>query len=96
MSDDAAPLSVDTAVYKTLLESTQAIPWRIDWEAMRFSYIGPQIERLLIERDQIVAAWKKAHPDTNAYEDRDLELISEIVISIDDQVKAVTKALRKK
>lgn len=47
MSDDAAPLSVDTAVYKTLLESTQAIPWRIDWEEMRFSYIGPQIERLL-------------------------------------------------
>lgn len=47
MSDDAAPLSVDTAVYKTLLESTQAIPWRIDLETMRFSYIGPQVERLL-------------------------------------------------
>jgi len=47
MSDDAAPFSVDTAVYKTLLESTQAIPWRIDLKTMRFSYIGPQIERLL-------------------------------------------------
>lgn len=37
----------DTAVYKTLLESTKAIPWRIDWATLRFSYIGPQIEALL-------------------------------------------------
>lgn len=34
-------------VYKTLLESTQAIPWKIDWASMRFAYIGPQIETLL-------------------------------------------------
>lgn len=37
----------DSAVYKTLLESTKAIPWRIDWATKRFTYIGPQIERLL-------------------------------------------------
>mgnify|MGYP005749263117 FL=1 len=35
------------AFYKTLLESTKAIPWRIDWESMKFTYIGPQIEELL-------------------------------------------------
>ncbi len=33
--------------YKTLLESTKAIPWKIDWTTMQFSYIGPQIEGLL-------------------------------------------------
>ena len=33
--------------YKTLLESTKAIPWKIDWTTMKFSYIGPQIEGLL-------------------------------------------------
>ncbi|WP_341677508.1 sensor domain-containing diguanylate cyclase [Niveibacterium sp. SC-1] len=33
--------------YKTLLESTQAIPWKIDWSSMRFAYVGPQIEPLL-------------------------------------------------
>jgi len=38
---------VDGAVYKTLLESTKAIPWKIDWSTMRFAYIGPQIEQLL-------------------------------------------------
>ena len=37
----------DNAVYKTLLESTRAIPWRIDWKTMKFTYIGPQIEALL-------------------------------------------------
>lgn len=37
----------EPAVYKTLLESTKAIPWQIDWATMRFSYIGPQIEALL-------------------------------------------------
>lgn len=37
----------DSAVYKTLLESTKAIPWKIDWNTMKFVYIGPQIQDLL-------------------------------------------------
>ncbi|MVW74257.1 sensor domain-containing diguanylate cyclase [Pseudomonas xionganensis] len=37
----------DSSVYKTLLESTKAIPWKIDWATMTFAYIGPQIETLL-------------------------------------------------
>lgn len=40
-------LATDGAVYKTLLESTRAIPWKIDWATMRFAYIGPQIGDLL-------------------------------------------------
>jgi PAS domain S-box-containing protein len=40
-------VETDSAVYKTLLESTKAIPWKIDWSTLKFSYIGPQIERLL-------------------------------------------------
>ena len=39
-------IETDSDVYKTLLESTKAIPWRIDWKTMTFSYIGPQIEAL--------------------------------------------------
>lgn len=41
------PIQADEAVYKTLLESTKAIPWKIDWKTMTFAYIGPQIEELL-------------------------------------------------
>lgn len=47
MSKDENPIETDSAVYKTLLESTKAIPWRIDWATKRFTYIGPQIEKLL-------------------------------------------------
>lgn len=44
---EKAEMVEDSAVYKTLLESTKAIPWRIDWNTMEFTYIGPQIEELL-------------------------------------------------
>ena len=37
------PSQPDSDVYKTLLESTKVISWRIDWQTMTFSYIGPQI-----------------------------------------------------
>ena len=37
----------DSAFYRTLLESTRAIPWKIDWATATFAYIGPQIEELL-------------------------------------------------
>jgi|GEM_PF-3561596 len=47
MTDMAAEMEADGAVYKTLLESTKAIPWKLDWGSMSFSYIGPQIESLL-------------------------------------------------
>ena len=44
---DASELVHDSAVYRNLLESTKAIPWKIDWATMKFAYIGPQIEALL-------------------------------------------------
>ncbi len=57
----------DPAVYKTLLESTKAIPWKIDWKTMKFAYIGPQIEQLLgwtQDSWQSVEDWAtRMHPD---------------------------------
>ncbi|MES2637591.1 MAG: sensor domain-containing diguanylate cyclase [Pseudomonadota bacterium] len=47
MTDAILSNELSPDVYKTLLESTKAIPWKLDWATMRFSYIGPQIERLL-------------------------------------------------
>ncbi|KGD62673.1 PAS/PAC sensor-containing diguanylate cyclase [Alcanivorax nanhaiticus] len=41
------PYQPDLNTYRALLESTKAIPWRIDWKTMTFSYIGPQIETVL-------------------------------------------------
>ncbi len=45
--EERIALAETDGTYKTLLESTKAIPWKIDWETMKFSYIGPQIEALL-------------------------------------------------
>ena len=57
----------DDAVYKTLLESTRAIPWKIDWTTMQFTYIGPQIGELLgwePESWRTVEDWAtRIHPD---------------------------------
>jgi diguanylate cyclase (GGDEF)-like protein/PAS domain S-box-containing protein len=57
----------DSTVYRTLLESTKAIPWKIDWATMEFAYIGPQIEALL---GWAPSSWKtvndwaeRMHPD---------------------------------
>ncbi len=57
----------DNAVYRTLLESTRAIPWKIDWATATFAYIGPQIESLL---GWAPSSWKtvddwaaRMHPD---------------------------------
>jgi len=71
MTDTAAEMEADGAVYKTLLESTKAIPWKIDWGSMSFSYIGPQIEELL---GWAPSSWVSAedwaarmHPDDRDY-----------------------------
>jgi diguanylate cyclase (GGDEF)-like protein/PAS domain S-box-containing protein len=43
----ADPYDADPATWRTLLESTRAIPWKIDWPTATFAYVGPQIEALL-------------------------------------------------
>ncbi|SEG07730.1 sensor domain-containing diguanylate cyclase [Marinobacterium lutimaris] len=47
----------DAINYKTLLESTKAIPWKINWATKAFEYIGPQIEELLGWKQD---SWKTA------------------------------------
>lgn len=68
---DASPFFDDNAVYKTLLESTKAIPWKIDWATMKFAYIGPQIEALLgwsAESWVSVEDWAmRMHPEDREY-----------------------------
>lgn len=67
MSIDDAIFVEDLSVYKTLLESTRAIPWKIEWATLRFAYIGPQIEELLgwaPQSWQTVQDWAdRMHPE---------------------------------
>lgn len=61
----------NTGVYKTLLESTNAIPWKINWSTMEFAYIGPQIQPLLgwaPESWKTVDDWvNRMHPEDREY-----------------------------
>lgn len=67
MGNDTPPRGLGETFYRTLLESTLAIPWHIDWQSMRFTYIGPQIEPLLgwkAESWTSVNDWaERIHPD---------------------------------
>ena len=53
----------------------------------------PDIEELVRARDQKVAARRQRNPDTNVYEDRDLEITSFADISVEGQIERVTQAL---
>ncbi|MBP7646826.1 MAG: PAS domain-containing protein [Comamonas sp.] len=57
----------DNDLYQTLLESTLAIPFRIDWASKKYTYAGPQIESLLgwsVQSWQTVDDWvARIHPD---------------------------------
>ena len=57
----------DNGLYQTLLESTLAIPFKIDWTTKKYSYIGPQIADLLgwsPESWETVNDWaERIHPD---------------------------------
>ena len=68
---DVSDLHNDDAVYRTLLESTKAIPWKIDWATKKFAYIGPQIGALLGWRPEswmTVEDWAaRMHPDDREY-----------------------------
>jgi hypothetical protein len=64
------------------------------WATNRFltallKLFRPQIEELVRARDVCVAAWQQQHPGTDVYEDRNLEVTSEVAIDIDDQIATV-------
>ncbi|RYE98045.1 MAG: diguanylate cyclase [Oxalobacteraceae bacterium] len=89
----AAAARDDPGVYRTLLESTKAIPWRIDWSTARFTYIGPQIEGVLGWRQdswQTVNDWAdRIHP-----KDRQRTVDFCIAQSINERKRAEDKILQ--
>ncbi|MBP2290463.1 DUF6969 family protein [Azospirillum rugosum] len=64
------------------------------WITALMRLFRPQIEALLRERDETIRHWAGRHPDGYVYEDRKLEVASQIMISVDEQIAAVEMALR--
>jgi hypothetical protein len=53
----------------------------------------PQIEALLLERDRTISAWQAERQEQDVYDNRELEVTSQIAIDIASQIEAVSAAL---
>ncbi|MFW1666127.1 sensor domain-containing diguanylate cyclase [Acinetobacter ursingii] len=72
----------DYQFYKTLLESTRAIPWKIDWRTKEFSYIGPQIESVLGWPQD---SWKTAQDWIDRIHEEDREKTVSYCVNLSNQ-----------
>ncbi|MGE0853233.1 MAG: hypothetical protein AB7O44_27100 [Hyphomicrobiaceae bacterium] len=64
------------------------------WVTEMLRLFRPQIARLLLDRDAAIASWNQAHPGEDAYEARDLEILSWMDISVEQQVAALDAELK--
>lgn len=68
--------------------------WPVNiWITNMLILFRPQIRELVVARDAAVEAWRRGHSSNNVYEDRDLEVTSDLAIDVDRQIAAVEKAL---
>jgi hypothetical protein len=68
--------------------------WPVNiWISNMVVLFRPQIRVLVQERDKRVAAWSRKHGSENIYEDRALEVTSELPVDVDRQIDAVERAL---
>ena len=64
-----------------------------NWITAMLRLFWPQIRELLKERDAVIRQWMLDHPKHDAFEDRNLDLISIMEINVDEQAKLVERAL---
>jgi hypothetical protein len=68
--------------------------WPVNrWLTNLLRLFRPQIESLLRERDERIRAWQRAHPEVNTYEDRRLEVTSQLPVKVEAQVELLEQRL---
>jgi len=65
------------------------------WITALLRLYRPAIEELLTQRDQTIATWQAANPDVFVYEDRRLEVTSEMEVSLPEYIQRVEQAMRR-
>lgn len=63
------------------------------WITAMVALFRPVIEELVRERDEAFARWQAKHPDRDAFEDRELEILSTRAVSVEEQMMAVRGVL---
>ena len=79
-----------------VLETSRPSRWVNRWLSGVLHLFRPDIERLILERDRTVAAWQARHPSADALAAQELEILSELAISVPAQIDAVTRAIRRR
>lgn len=68
--------------------------WPVNrWISAMFVLFRPQMQVLLTQRDAAVAAWAVQHPGADVFEDRTLDITSQMAISVPDQIAHVEDLL---
>lgn len=68
--------------------------WPVNrWISAMIPLFRPQIEWLIKRRDETMADWARKKPRADVYEDRGLNIVSEMAIDVERQVAAVEQAL---
>ena len=68
--------------------------WPVNrWIGSMLRLYRPQIEALVLARDQTLAAWARSPPGRDVFEDRELEITSQTAILVESQIAAVAAAL---
>lgn len=68
--------------------------WPVNrWISAMFVLFRPHIEALLKRRDEIVWTWAAAHPREDVFEDRELDIASQMEISVEDTLWQITLAI---
>jgi hypothetical protein len=67
--------------------------WVNRWIAATLRLFRPQIEDLLRQRDAVIAEWGRRHPGVDPYAARELEILSQLDISLPRQIDDVARTL---
>jgi len=91
----AAPETI-ALLDRFMLETARPSRWVNRWLSGMLRLFHPEIERLILARDRAIAAWQARHPGTDALAAEELEIPSEIAISVPEQIDAVARAIARR
>jgi hypothetical protein len=68
--------------------------WPVNiWLSNLLILFRPEVDRLLRERDEVVAQWQKDHPGVDVYEDRALDITGYLPIDVEARIREIMAAL---
>jgi len=68
--------------------------WPVNmWIGAMLTMFRPQIRALILQRDVAIAQWQRLKKPDNVYEDRSLEVTSEVPVDVEKQLEAIRAAL---